>query len=72
MRHNRQPGTKSESHQLQLLARIFSPNELEVDALAEALRGLLADGVDRHSAPDSPLLSSSDRGTHVVEEQEAS
>jgi hypothetical protein len=53
------------------LERIFTAGELDVDDLAEAIRLLLesdiAPATRVASFPDADLLSSSPRGTHVME-----
>lgn len=62
------------------LARIFSPSELDLDDLAEAIRSLLEHGnpplrggksrpprSGGRGRPGPDLLSSAHRGTHVVE-----
>jgi hypothetical protein len=56
------------------IARIFTPSELDLDDLAEAIRLLLGDNAARRSEapdqPDSNLLSSPGRGSHVLEATE--
>ena len=56
------------------VARLFTPADLDLDALAEALRLLLGPDhtprKDRPNRPDSDLLSFPRRVTHVVEATE--
>jgi hypothetical protein len=51
--------------------RLFRPEELDVDDLAEAIRSLLGPNsppeIGSPSRPDPDLLSLPPRGTHVVE-----
>ena len=53
------------------LERIFQPERLDVDDLAEAIRSLLGNHTAREDSsvhrPDRHLLSTLERGTHVVE-----
>jgi hypothetical protein len=58
------------------VARIFTPAELDLDGLAEAIRLLLRSSPpgpqgDPSNQPDRNLLSSPCRGTHEVGENEA-
>lgn len=56
------------------MARIFSPADLDIDDLAEAIRQLLGPDVGAPeevlNQPKSDLLSFPRRGTHVVGENE--
>ena len=80
MRDRRQPECKRDAHAVQDLlrdasvARIFSPSDLDIDDLAEAIRLLLGtDGGPQIASarrPDADLLSFPRRGTHVVEANE--
>ena len=62
------------NHRAAPIARLFTPSDLDLDDLAEAIRLLLGDdGARRSGAPnhtDGNLLSSSVRGSHVVEATE--
>jgi len=57
-----------------LVARLFSPSELELDDLAEAIRSLFGPGSGPQIAapghPDPDLLPVPPRVTHVVEATE--
>jgi hypothetical protein len=56
------------------VARIFSPSDLDLDDLAEAIRQLLGPDIsareDALHQPNGDLLSLARRGTHVVGENE--
>ena len=78
-RSNRRHGTDAQAvdgvYRAAPIARLFSPSDLDLDELAEAIRLLLGDdGVRRSEGPNQPdgnLLSLPGRGSHVVEETEA-
>lgn len=85
MRDRRQPRSSSERTRIlpglteatcvrvqPQVSRIFTPDEIDLDDLAEAIRSLLDEprGNSRNR-PQPDLLSSSPRGTHVVEANEA-
>jgi hypothetical protein len=57
----------AESLGLEVL-REFTPEQIDLDDLAQAMRGLLGEG----SAPHPHLLSSRRRGSHVVGANDAS
>ena len=63
MRERRQPEPTQPSQPFRV-SRQFCPEQLDVDALAEVIRALLADG------PQSDLLSARPGATHVVEAPE--
>lgn len=56
------------------VARIFKPDDLHLDDLAEAIRSLLSSvtppQISENGSPNPDLLSFHRRGTHVVEERE--
>jgi hypothetical protein len=61
-------------HPAAVVARIFSPSELDIDDLAEAIRQLLGPSIGAPEEvlhqPNSDLLSFPRRVTHVVGENE--
>ena len=77
-RSNRRHGTDAQAvdcvYRAAPIARLFTPADLDLDDLAEAIRLLLGDDLARRrEAPDqsgSDLLSLPGRGSHVVEETE--
>ena len=82
MRHRRQTRPTRDAHAIQSadrpspVARIFTPAELDLDDLTEAIRLLFGSDPrgplgDVPNQPDDNLLSFPRRGTHVVEANEA-
>ena len=81
MRNRRQPGSNLDAQPVQAadravpVARHFTPSELDLDDLAEAIRLLLAPDIGprigSNSRPDAHLLSVAPRGTHRVEATQA-
>ena len=65
----RRPGSQPHSapRPVSLVAREFTPEQLDCDDLAQALRGLLGEPI----APDPDLLLASHRVSHVVGAEEA-